>query len=365
MDGHAKTTDDLLVADLLSDTVTLPCEGMRDAMRNAVVGDDVYREDSTAAELERYAANLLGKEAALFVLSGTMGNLIAACVHASKQPFPEIVLGRESHVARDEVGGISMVARSATRQLAVDDSGAFHLDEVQSILQEEPDVHCASTCAIFLEDSHGFLGGKCLPLFYPASLRELRARLHREDVAIHCDGARLWNAAIARSETPAQAAKDFDSVSCCLSKGLCAPMGSVLAGSHPFVDHARKVRKMLGGGTRQVGIMAAAGLYALQNNLNDLGDDHKRALEFAEALRQSAPEGTVLVDTPETNIVLFQLHVGFDVRRDLVNRSLRDGVRIGLWGRNKVRAVLHRSVPKNAHLKAAAVISQQIKSLLK
>jgi threonine aldolase len=353
------------LADLLSDTVTVPCSGMRDAMRDAPVGDDVYREDPTVAALERYAADLLGKEAALFVLSGTMGNLIAACVHTAGHAFPEVILGTASHVAREEVGGISAVARSATRQLPVDSHGAMDLAALEVVLAEEPDVHCTSPCALFLEDTHGMLGGTCLPKGYATSVRAL-CQAAQWRGALHLDGARLWNAAAARGETPAEAVRPFDSVSCCLSKGLGAPMGSVLAGTAAFVDHARKARKMLGGSTRQAGVVAAAGLFALKRNLDAIPADHARALEFAAALTRCAAPDNVLVDVPQTNIVLFQLRPGAAaMRKAVVDASLAEGVRVGMWYNGKIRAVMHRSLPANAHVTAAQVIARNIKAIVR
>ena len=291
-----------------------------------------------------------------------MSNLIAACVYASNSPFPELIVGQNSHIAREEVGGVSIVARCSTRQLALSDQGAYNLEELTHVLSEEPDIHCPSACAVFLEDTHGILGGKCLPKQHAAEVKKMISQTNK-NVALHCDGARIWNAAVAKGLSPSEVADPFDSVSCCLSKGLGAPMGSLLVGSRSFVEQARKFRKMLGGGARQIGVIAAAGIFAIKNNLSEISEDHQRAKDFANEL-QSASCPRVFIEKPETNICLVQIPKGkVSLRPVLISRCMSDGVRIGPWGENKIRAVFHRSIPKNGQRIAALVIAKHLRHI--
>ncbi len=282
--------------DLRSDTVTKPDEAMREAARDAEVGDDVYREDPTVNDLEARAADVLGMESALFVPSGTMGNQVAVRTHT--EPGQEVVCERDSHVYRWELGGMAQHSGLQTRPVQGDDRGALAPDQVRAALVEE-DGHQAGTGLLTLENTHNAAGGTALA---PETIDAAAEVAEDAGVPVHLDGARLYNAAVARDVEPARFTRELDSVMTCLSKGLGAPVGSVLAGSEAFVEDARRVRKLFGGGMRQAGIIAAPGLLALENR-ERLADDHDRAAELAAGL--SDVPG-LSVQEPETNIVLVE-----------------------------------------------------------
>lgn len=286
--------------DLRSDTVTLPTEEMRHAMNNAKVGDDVYQEDPTVNQLEELAVKTMGKEAALFVPSGTMGNLIAVLTHC--QRGDEIILEMDSHIYYYEVGGMSAVAGVIPR-LIIGDKGILAPQDIKSALREE-NLHYPKTTLICLENTHNRAGGTILP---PKVTEEICQLAHQRNIQVHLDGARIFNAAIALNIKPALLTKDVDSVMFCLSKGLSAPVGSILAGSKEFIKRARKNRKMLGGGMRQAGILAAAGIVAIENMVERLEEDHKNARILGEGL---ANIGGIKVDleTVQTNMVCFDIN---------------------------------------------------------
>lgn len=285
--------------DLRSDTVTLPTDEMRDAMNNAKVGDDVYQEDPTVNRLEELAAKKIGKEAALFVPSGTMGNLIAVLTHC--QRGDEVILEMDSHIYYYEVGGMSAVAGVIPR-LIVGDKGIPDTQDIKMALRDE-NLHYPKTTLICLENTHNRAGGTIVP---PKVTEEICQLAHQRNIQIHLDGARIFNAAIALNIEPVLLAKNVDSVMFCLSKGLSAPVGSILAGSKEFIQRARKNRKMLGGGMRQAGILAAAGIIALEKMVDRLKEDHKNARILGEGL---ADIGGIKVDleTIQTNMACFDL----------------------------------------------------------
>ena len=286
--------------DLRSDTVTLPTDEMREAMNNAEVGDDVYQEDPTINQLEELAAKKLGKEAALFVPSGTMGNLIAALTHC--QRGDEVILEMDSHIYYYEVGGMSAVAGVIPRLIA-GDKGILDPQDIKRALREE-NLHYPKTTLICVENTHNRAGGTIIP---PEIIEEICQLGHERNIQVHLDGARIFNAAVALNIEPALLTKNVDSVMFCLSKGLSAPVGSILAGSKEFIQRARKNRKMLGGGMRQAGILAAAGIIAIENMVERLGEDHKNARILGEGL---ADIGGIKVDlkTIQTNMVYFDLN---------------------------------------------------------
>jgi len=286
--------------DLRSDTVTLPTDEMREAMNNAEVGDDVYQEDPTINRLEELAAKKLGKEAALFVPSGTMGNLIAALTHC--QRGDEVILEMDSHIYYYEVGGMSAVAGVIPRLIA-GDKGILDPQDIKRALREE-NLHYPKTTLICVENTHNRAGGTIIP---PEIIEEICQLGHERNIQVHLDGARIFNAAVALNIEPALLTKNVDSVMFCLSKGLSAPVGSILAGSKEFIQRARKNRKMLGGGMRQAGILAAAGIIAIENMVERLGEDHKNARILGEGL---ADIGGIKVDlkTIQTNMVYFDLN---------------------------------------------------------
>jgi len=286
--------------DLRSDTVTLPTDEMREAMNNAEVGDDVYQEDPTINQLEELAAKKLGKEAALFVPSGTMGNLIAVLTHC--QRGDEVILEMDSHIYYYEVGGMSAVAGVIPR-LITGDKGILNPQDIKRALREE-NLHYPKTTLICVENTHNRAGGTIIP---PEIIEAICQLAHQRNIQVHLDGARIFNAAIALNIKPALLAKDVDSVMFCLSKGLSAPVGSILAGSKEFIQRARKNRKMLGGGMRQAGILAAAGIIALENMVERLEEDHKNARILGEGLANISGI-KVDLETVQTNMVCFDLN---------------------------------------------------------
>ncbi|MFQ3236054.1 MAG: threonine aldolase [Paraglaciecola sp.] len=261
--------------DLRSDTVTLPSEKMKTAMFNAPLGDDVYGEDPTVIRLERKTAQMLDKEAAIFAPSGTQSNLLALMSHC--QRGDEYIVGQNAHTYKYEGGGAAVLGSIQPQPLEFCADATLPLDKIKSVIKPN-DPHFANTKLICLENTHG---GKCLPLDYP---QKVRAICDEHQLQLHLDGARLFNAVIKQQVTAAELVKHFDSISICLSKGLGAPAGSVLVGSQWLINTARRWRKVLGGGMRQVGFLAGAGIYALDNNIERLADDHQRARTLASEL---------------------------------------------------------------------------------
>jgi len=272
---------------------------MREAMNNAEVGDDVYQEDPTVNRLEELAAKKLGKEAALFVPSGTMGNLIAVLTHC--QRGDEVILEMDSHIYYYEVGGMSALAGVIPR-LIVGDKGIPNPQDIKKALRDE-NLHYPNTTLICLENTHNRAGGTIAP---PEVIEEICQLAHQRKILVHLDGARIFNAAVALDIEPALLTKNVDSVMFCLSKGLSAPVGSILAGSKEFIQRARKNRKMLGGGMRQAGILAAAGIIALEQMMERLKEDHKNARILGEGLANISGI-KVDLETIQTNMVYFDL----------------------------------------------------------
>lgn len=286
--------------DLRSDTVTQPTDAMRQAMLHAEVGDDVYGEDPGVNALEAHGARLLGKQAALFVPSGTMSNLLAVMSHC--QRGEGAILGNAAHIYRYEAQGSAVLGSVALQPLPMQRDGTLAFDDIKAALAPD-DAHFVQTRLICLENTHN---GKVLPLSY---LQEMGAFVAERGLKLHLDGARLFNAAVA-SETPVEViAAPFDSISICLSKGLGAPVGSLLVGSHDFIARARRLRKMLGGGMRQAGILAQAGLFALEQHVTRLADDHRRAKRLAEGLA-ALPGIELDLSLVQSNMVFLRLHEG-------------------------------------------------------
>jgi threonine aldolase len=314
--------------DFRSDTVTRPTEPMRAAMAVAAVGDDVYGEDPTVNELERHVAGLLGKEAALFVCSGTQSNLLGVMAHCERGD--EYIVGQDAHTYKYEGGGAAVLGSVQPQPLESRPDGTLDLDRVAAQVKPD-DSHFARTRLLCLENTYH---GRALPLDYPAHARAV-ARAH--GLALHLDGARLFNAAIEQRVTVRDLAAPFDTVSVCLSKGLGAPVGSVLAGARAQIDKARRWRKVLGGGMRQAGVLAAACLYALDHHVERLRDDHDNAAELARGLR--GIEG-LQVDGPYTNMVFVQLPTD---RAPALREALRrEGIVVA--ADNPLRLVTHLDV---------------------
>jgi threonine aldolase len=344
--------------DLRSDTVSQPTDGMRDFMRSASVGDDVYEEDPTVKKLEGVVAELLGKESAVFVPSGTMGNLIAAMIHG-RDRRSEIICGSDSHVARDEVGGISAVAGVHTFQVPNTDDGGLDLVKVREAVLADEDIHYSIPRAVFVETSHGNRGGRVPSMSHFDDVKTICGARSLNVVALHCDGARLWNAAAALNVPPSHVARPFDTVTCCLSKGLGCPMGSVLSGNKSFITEARWARKMLGGGMRQVGFMAAAGLYALQYHLPRIIDDHRRLSSMQSALTAVAMDSSdaFSVGKSETNILF--VHTNNKAKRDAVVAHCADeNVLVGPWPGDAIRVVMHCNVTDEDAERSTSVLRE-------
>jgi len=291
--------------DLRSDTVTQPTAGMRQAMADAPVGDDVFGEDPTVRQLEERMAGILGLEAGLFVASGTMGNLVAMLVHAGRGD--EMLLGDLAHTFLYEVGGSAALGGIHPHLLANAPDGTLSLRDIELSIRDLEDVHVPRTRLLCLENTHNLCGGIALAAEYCEAAVKL-ARQH--GIAVHLDGARLFNAGIALGTPIADLVCGADSVMVCLSKGLGAPVGSVLCGSHDFIHEARRMRKMVGGGMRQVGILAAAGCYALDQHLERLAEDHENARVLAAGISQIAGLSCSQGETPAnawTNLVYFSI----------------------------------------------------------
>lgn len=288
--------------DLRSDTVTKPSDAMREAAANAEVGDDVYRDDPAVNELERRAAEAVGMEDALYVPSGTMGNQIAVRVHTERGN--ELLLDAEAHIYRWELAGVAQLSELQTRTVETGERGVPTVNQVRDGLVDE-DLHRPGTGLLALENTHNYRGGKAIP---KARIDEAAEAAHDAGVPVHVDGARIFNAAVALDTPAPDLVENVDSVMFCLSKGLGAPVGSILAGPADFIEEARRVRKLLGGGMRQAGMIAAPGLLAL-DNVDRLAEDHENAARLAEGLDAipglSAAEpdtNIVVVDTSETGI---------------------------------------------------------------
>ena len=321
--------------DLRSDTVTTPSEGMRAAMADADVGDDVYEEDPTLNELEARAADRLGMEAALFVPSGTMGNQIAARVHTERGQ--EALVDVQSHVYKWELAGFAQHAELQVRTFDAD-RGAPTPEQVRDGLLEQ-DLHRPGTGLLCLENTHNSRGGLAVP---PSELGDAAAVARDRGVPVHLDGARLFNAAVALDEPASAFAAHVDSAMFCLSKGLGAPVGSMLVGSEDFVSEARRVRKLFGGGMRQAGVLGAAGLHALEN-VDRLATDHEHAQLLAAGLDDL--DGMV-VEQPETNIVVADV-TGTGMTEDEFASACSDaGVQCSGFGGGRVRLCTHLDVSR-------------------
>lgn len=281
--------------DLRSDTVTRPSEAMRQAMASAPVGDDVYRDDPTVNRLEAFAADLLGFEATLLTTSGTQANLIAIMSHCGRGD--EYIVGQQAHTYRYEGGGAAVLGSIQPQPIEFEADATLSLAKVEEKIKPD-DIHFARTRLLCLENTQN---GKALPLDY---LAEAASFARARNLKLHLDGARLFNAAVKQGVAVGEITHHFDSVSLCLSKGLGAPVGSLLAGSRPFIEEARKWRKMTGGGMRQAGILAAAGLYALENNIPQLAADHRHAAILTDGLSRFQ-QLTVEKNPAQTNMVFF------------------------------------------------------------
>jgi len=323
------------VIDLRSDTVTYPTEDMRQAMALAVVGDDVYGEDPTINRLEELAAEMTGKEAALFVASGTMGNLIAILIHCRRGD--EAVMGHLGHTFLHEAGGMSALGGVFPHVIQNQGDGTLALDDIRGAYREE-DVHHPESRLVIVENTQNACGGIPLSVDY---MQGLRSAANELSLKVHLDGARIFNAAVALGVNASDLTQDVDSVMFCLSKGLCAPVGSMLCGSKNFIYQARRARKQLGGGMRQAGVLAAAGLISLEKMTQRLAEDHTRAADLAAGL-QGIPGFELDKGLPLSNMVFLQLTQKAKKSPVQIQSELaRDGMLIGQSGPRNFRLVTH------------------------
>jgi len=325
------------VIDLRSDTVTKPTAAMRAAMEAAEVGDDVYGEDPTVNKLEALVAEMLGKEAAVFVASGTMGNLVSVLSHCGRGD--EMILGDYAHIFRSEQGGSAALGSVHPHTVRNQPDGKLDLNDVAAAIRPN-DPHNPITRLICLENTQNFCGGRVLPVDYMDSVGDFA---HERGLKLHVDGARIWNAAVALDVSSARLVKNADSVSVCLSKGLGAPVGSVVVGSAEFIEKARRNRKVLGGSMRQAGVLAAAGIVAVTEMVERLADDHANAKSLANGLAQI--DGIEIDSTTvETNIVFFVLKQPNITPVEFGQRLRGQGVLLNAGAGRRMRAVLNHHV---------------------
>lgn len=322
--------------DLRSDTITKPTPPMRAAMAQAPVGDDVFGEDPTVNRLEAKVAELLGMEAALFAPSGTMTNEIAVGVHAPRGT--SIILEADSHIRHYECGGPAALWGVSVDPVA-GVGGVITAQQVDEAIRAG-DIHYAKTALVCLENTHNRAGGTVFPI---EVIEEISALCRARGLKLHLDGARLFNASVASGIGVSEYARPFDSVSVCLSKGLGAPVGSVLSGSAGFIAEARTLRKLLGGGMRQAGILAAAGLYALEHHIDRMAQDHENARLLAEGIA-GLPGIHIEMKSVQTNIVRMEVDAAHGPASDAAARLKANGVLVGAFGKSQLRAVTHLDV---------------------
>lgn len=337
------------IIDLRSDTVTKPSEEMRRAMYEAEVGDDVYAEDPTVNKLQDYCAELFGKEAALFVPTGLMGNQI--CLNVLTNPGDEVICERTAHIFQYESG---TPAKLSGIQLSLIDGnkGIITPEQVEPLIRPEGAYYMPRSKVIEVENTHNVAGGTIIPIENIKSLNQLADKYN---LKMHLDGARLWNAAVETGISVSEYASYFDTVSCCLSKGLGAPIGSIIAGDKEFIKEAFRVRKAIGGGMRQVGIIAAAGLYALQNNITRLKEDHAKARELAKKLSEFS---NVEIDTESvhTNILMFKpKNIPIE---EIIEKCKDRKLLVGPGGVGIIRLVTHMDVDSDDVKNAVAILKE-------
>ena len=336
------------IYDLRSDTVTLPSPAMRKAMHDAEVGDDVYADDPTVNRLQQMGADITGTEAALFVSSGSMGNLIPVYLNCGRGN--ELLIDSRGHIVQHELASATAIAGAMPVAIPTQ-KGILDVSLLEGRIQ--PDIYyCQRTRMVELENTHNAAGGTYYPL---ATLRDIAAFARRRRLTIHLDGARLFNASIASGASVKDISACADTVTFCLSKGLGCPVGAMLCGRKEFIAEARRVRKMLGGGMRQAGIIAAAGIYALQNNVQRLAEDHENARLLAEALARTSWASLDPKDVP-TNIIYFDTP-GRDAEA-VVAALGNAGIRCGASGPNTIRFVTHLDVSREDAKQAAAILGK-------
>lgn len=337
-----------MIVDFRSDTVTKPSPAMLEAMHSAPVGDDVFGEDPTINTLERFAAQLFTKEAALFCPSGTMTNQIAIKCHT--QPAEEVICDRQSHVYQYEGGGIAFNAGCQVK-LVEGDRGRINALQVEQSINPD-DIHKAKSSLVSLENTSNRGGGSCYDV---KEIENIKAVCEKNNLKLHLDGARLFNALVARKENTPEYGKLFDSISICLSKSLGAPVGSLLLGEKDFIQKARRIRKIFGGGMRQAGYLAAAGLYALNNNITRLEEDHKHAKYIATLLQKANFVNSML--PVETNIIIFEVKPDIKAR-DITEKLRAKNILAVPVAERQIRFVFHLDITPKMVDYAGQVIQQ-------
>ena len=337
------------IIDLRSDTVTKPSQEMRDAMLTAEVGDDVYGEDPTVNLLQERVADILGKEAALFVPSGVMANQIALKVHT--QPGDEVIVESESHVFNYETAGAAFLSNVQLCTVK-GNRGILNAEQVAQAIRSKI-YYNPKTSLVCLENTHNKAGGTIYPL---EEIQKIHDLARNRKLALHLDGARLWNASVATGIAPKEYAQYFDTVSVCFSKGLGAPVGSALTGTRERIEMARKYRKIFGGGMRQVGILAAGALFALDHNVKRLKEDHDKAKLLAKELSK-LPAIHVDLNSVQTNIIIFNINGRSESAEELINKLKASGILISEMGISTLRAVTHLDVSMEQIKRAAATIT--------
>jgi len=333
--------------DLRSDTVTLPTLAMREAMYHAEVGDDVYHEDPTINRLQEMAAERLGKEAAIYVPSGTMGNAISILAHAGRGEA--VIVGNQSHIYHYEEGGASTLGGSPMVVVQTDQNGMLDPSEIQANISDGSDEHSAPSALLCIENTHNRCGGSVLSL---EQVEQLTTLAHSHGLMVHMDGARVFNAAIALRIPVNTLVRTADSIMFCLSKGLSAPVGSMVVGSRDFIQRAQRMRKLLGGGMRQAGVLAAAGIVALEQMVDRLEEDHETSKQLALGLADH-PQIDINVDQVKTNMVMFSVRnskhepMGEKETMQFLSKVREHGVLMGHIGQGKIRAVTHHGINDN------------------
>lgn len=331
-----------MIIDLRSDTVTRPTPGMMEAIMNAKVGDDVYKEDPTANELEEKLASMFGMDAALFFPTGSMTNQAAIKMHT--QPGEQLIADKWAHVYNYEGGGVSFNS-GVSCKLIDGNRGMITAAQVEEAINPPDFYHSPLTSLVCLENTTNKGGGACYDF---SEIKKIRKVCDEHNLGLHLDGARLWNALVSKKEKPKDYGKVFDTISVCLSKGLGIPMGSVLLGKKDIMKKAMRVRKVLGGGMRQIGFMAAAGIYALDNQLDRLAEDHKKAWEISTTL--ALQTYVQKVEPTETNIVIFYLDENISEEK-FMKDLLKKNIRISSMGQGKLRIVTHLDYTDEMHEK--------------
>lgn len=344
--------------DFRSDTVTLPTPAMRRAMAEAVVGDDVYEEDPTINRLQELAAARLGKEAGLFVPSGTMGNLAAVLAHCGRGD--EVIMGNLGHTFLFEVGGISALGGVFPHTLPNQPDGTLDLEDIRGAIRDTHNVHYPYSRLVILENTHNRCGGVILSRQYTQAVADLA---HAHGLKLHLDGARIFNAAVGAGVSAAELAGPADSITFCLSKALCAPVGSVLCGTKEFICTARRIRKQLGGGMRQAGVLAAAGIVALETMVDRLAEDHACATRLATQLAL-IPGMRLDLGLPQTNMVFPGLTPEVKANAGQIVAALEaEGFKVGAVGARRFRLVTHYGIDDEAVERVSAAFRSVLSGL--